>query len=117
MPVFASTTGQGLPQVFSASSQTTCKSPHVFPPSVLRRRSRSTSPASPRPAFRPSQNASTVPFAVTTTDGIRYVWYPPRPETKTGSCTGSAAPAVPKRISPIRSEPTRRTVRPTAAIG
>src|SRR5262252_8508381 len=44
VPVFASTTGHGLPQVF-ASSQTTCVLPHVLPPSVLRLRMRLMSPA------------------------------------------------------------------------
>src|SRR5262249_2601357 len=74
VPVFASTTGHGLPQVFSPSSQTTCALPHVLPPSVLRFKRRSMSPASPRPPLRPSQKASTVPFGVTMTDGMRYVW-------------------------------------------
>src|SRR5438309_884480 len=36
VPVRASTTGHGLPQVLSASSQTTWALPHVFPPSALR---------------------------------------------------------------------------------
>src|SRR4029453_15904767 len=43
VPVFASTTGHGLPQVLGPSSQTTCVSPHVLPPSVLRLRTRSSS--------------------------------------------------------------------------
>src|SRR5438067_8535479 len=54
VPVFASTTGHGLPQVFSPSSQTTCVLPHVLPPSVLRLSTRSMSPASSRPPLRPS---------------------------------------------------------------
>src|SRR5262245_2307900 len=67
VPVFASTTGQGLPQVLSSSSQTTCVRPHVLPPSVLRLRTRSMFPASPRPVLRPSQKASSVPFLVAMT--------------------------------------------------
>src|SRR5262245_10525112 len=41
VPVLVSITGHGLPQVFPASSQTTCILPHVFPPSVLRLRTTS----------------------------------------------------------------------------
>jgi hypothetical protein len=37
-------------------------------------RSRSMSPVSLLLFLRPSQNASNVPFCVTTNDGIRYVW-------------------------------------------
>src|SRR6516225_7387116 len=55
VPVRVSTTGQGLPQVFSPSSQTACVFAHVLPPSKLRLSNRSMSPASPRPFLRPSQ--------------------------------------------------------------
>src|SRR5437867_12990264 len=61
VPGLASTTGHGLPQVFSASSQTTCGLLQVLPPSVLRFRSKSMSPASLPPALRPSQKARSVP--------------------------------------------------------
>ena len=71
VPVFASTTGQGLPQVFAASSQTTRWSDHVRPPSSDRFTSMSMSPLSPSPLFRPSQNASSVPFLVTVIAGMR----------------------------------------------
>src|SRR5438067_1451526 len=70
-PVRWSTTGQGLPQVLSPSSQTTCVLPHVLPPSELRLQRRSISPVSPRPFLRPSQKASSVPFFETISDGIR----------------------------------------------
>src|SRR5439155_15515107 len=73
VPVRASRTGQGLPQVLSPSSQTTCVLAHVLPPSKLRFRSRSMSPASALPFLRPSQKASRVPFLVTSSDGMRYV--------------------------------------------
>ena len=52
--------GRGCRRCCRPSSQTTCVSPHVLPPSVLRFRSRSMSPVSPRPFLRPSQKASTV---------------------------------------------------------
>src|ERR1700730_17311846 len=55
VPVLASTTGQGLPHVLSPSSQTTCVLPQDLPPSKLRLRMRSISPASPRAVLRPSQ--------------------------------------------------------------
>src|SRR5262245_6463391 len=67
--VFASTTGHGLPQVLSPSSQSTCISPHVLPPSVLRFITRSMSPASPRLFLRPSQKARTESFGPTISDG------------------------------------------------
>src|SRR5262245_41063362 len=73
VPVRASTTGQGLPQVFVPSSHTTCCGCHVLPPSRLRFRTRSMSPVSPPPFLRPSQKASSVPFFVTINDGMRYV--------------------------------------------
>src|SRR5689334_21508325 len=62
VPVLASTTGQGLPQVFLPSSQTTCVFSQVLPPPRLRLSKRSMSPASPRAFLRPSQNASAVPL-------------------------------------------------------
>src|SRR5215471_6798681 len=71
VPVRISMTGQGLPQVFSPSSQTTCVFAHVLPPSKLRLSNRSISPASPPPFLRPSQKASSVPFFVTSSDGMR----------------------------------------------
>ena len=74
VPVRASRTGQGLPQVLAPSSHTTCAGAHVWPPSKLRFRSRSMSPESPLPFLRPSQKASSVPFLVTSSDGMRYVW-------------------------------------------
>ena len=73
-PVVRSTTGQGFPQVFGPSSQTTCAAEKVCPPSVLRFKSKSMSPVSLRLDFRPSQKASTVPLGVTMTEGMRYVW-------------------------------------------
>src|SRR4051794_38773286 len=45
-PVARSTTGQGLPQVFLSSSQTTCIGFQVLPPSRKRLRTRSMSPVS-----------------------------------------------------------------------
>src|SRR4051812_19808894 len=49
VPSSRSTTGQGLPQVWSSSVHTTCVFCHVLPPSRLRRSSRSIGPASPPP--------------------------------------------------------------------
>src|SRR5262245_18676234 len=71
VPVARSTTGQGLPQVFLPSSQTTWVGCQVLPPSELRRSNRSMSPASPRPVLRPSQKASRVPLPETIRDGMR----------------------------------------------
>src|SRR5262249_217515 len=55
VPVLASRTGQGLPQVFSPSSHTTCVCVQVFPPSGLLFRSKSMSPVSLLLFLRPSQ--------------------------------------------------------------
>src|SRR5688572_19926718 len=51
---------------------------HVSPPSVLRRRRMLISPQS-LAVLRASQYARTVPLAVTTTPGMRYIAYPPSP--------------------------------------
>src|SRR5262249_15357410 len=72
-PVLRSTTGHGLPQVSAPSSQTTCIGPHVLPPSVERLSTRSMSPVSLELFLRPSQNASRVPFDVTSSEGMRKV--------------------------------------------
>jgi hypothetical protein len=53
IPVVSSTTGQGLPHVFGPSSQTTCGSLQVLPPSAERFSSRSMLPVSERLFFRP----------------------------------------------------------------
>src|SRR5262249_34515808 len=71
VPVLRSRTGQGLPQVLGPSSQTTSVGSQALPPSRLRFKIRSMSPASLRPCLRPSQKASTVPRAETITEGIR----------------------------------------------
>src|SRR5262249_15796559 len=70
VPVPASRTGHGLPQLLAPPPPATSPVP-AFPPSRLRFRSRSMSPESPLPSLRPSQNASRVPFVVTSSDGIR----------------------------------------------
>src|SRR5688572_19881028 len=46
VPVFSSTTGQGLPHVLSPSFQTTCRAPQVLPPSSERFSTRSMFPES-----------------------------------------------------------------------
>src|SRR6186713_1983233 len=61
-PMSSSSTAQGLPQVFVPSSQITCCLLQVRPLLVERFSSRSMSPLSARLSFRPSQNASNVPF-------------------------------------------------------
>ena len=71
VPVFRSTTGQGLPQVMSATVTTTWAALQVCPSSSLRRDSRSICPLSEELWRRPSQNASTVPPALTTRAGMR----------------------------------------------
>src|SRR5689334_17828364 len=72
-PVSSSRTGQGFPQVFVLSFQSTCCSPQVLPPSPEHLSNKSISPESEPLFFRPSQKAKTVPFFVTISDGIRYV--------------------------------------------
>ena len=54
-------TGHGLPQVFSPSSQTICCAPNVLPPSVERLRSRSMSPLSPPPVLAALGEGEDVP--------------------------------------------------------
>src|SRR5262249_26202677 len=71
VPVLASMTGQGLPQVFLPSSQTICDGCQVLPPSKLRLRRRSMSPASALLFLRPSQKASSVPLGETMREGLR----------------------------------------------
>ena len=74
VPVDWSTTGQGLPQVFLPSAQTTWMGPKVRPASVERRRMRLISPVSlpgPRGVWRPSQKARIVPALVRMTEGMR----------------------------------------------
>src|SRR5260221_6106718 len=82
-PLLRSTTMAGLPVVFPPSSSITCNGVHVVPLSKLRFITRSMSPLSPRPFLRPSQTAITVPFGVTIKDGMRKVWYPSLPASKT----------------------------------
>ena len=65
------TTGQGLPQVFAPSSQTTVCALHVRPPSADRLATRSMSPVSPELPWRASAKASSSPFAHRTIAGIR----------------------------------------------
>src|SRR5687768_10645599 len=74
VPVRSSATAHGLPHVFFPSAQTTVCSPNVFPPSVDRRITRLISPESaccPHGVRRPSAKTSSVPFVVTTAEGMR----------------------------------------------
>jgi hypothetical protein len=73
VPVSRSTTGQGLPTVSGPKSATSCSGCHEAPLSRLRLSTTSMSPVSLRLCLRPSQKASSVPFFVTTTAGIRKV--------------------------------------------
>src|SRR5436190_18681759 len=66
VPVVRSTTGHGLPTVSVPKSATTCNGCQVLPPSKLRRNTVSMSPVSLALFLRPSQNASSAPFFVTT---------------------------------------------------
>jgi hypothetical protein len=70
-PVSRSTIGAGLPCVSPAPSLTTWSGPQVRPPSVERLSTMSMSPASLQSFTRPSANASSVPFVVFTTAGMR----------------------------------------------
>ena len=73
VPVSRSKTGQGLPMVSGPASATTRRGDHVAPPSTLRFNTRSISPLSPPPSFRPSQKARTVPPGETINEGMRKV--------------------------------------------
>ena len=70
LPETRSTTGDGFPQTFSASSHTVMIGPHVFPPSVERLSTRSMSPVSEPLLCLASAKASTVPALVCTMAGI-----------------------------------------------
>src|SRR5437870_2262623 len=94
-PVSSSSTAQGLPQVFVPSFQIVRCRLQVTPLSAERFNSRSMSPLSARPSFRPSQNASSVPFFETISAGIRYVGYPSAPPTNTSVCIKVAASSAP----------------------
>ena len=67
-------TGAGLPIVSLPKSARTCVLVQVLPWSKLRFKSRSISPESLPEFRRPSQKASSVPFLVVISAGMRYVW-------------------------------------------
>src|SRR5687768_2813714 len=81
----------GLRCASAGISATRAGASHVLPASVLRRRRMSISPQS-LPVLRASQYARIVPFAVTTTPGMRKILYPSWPASKSSviSTRGSA---------------------------